>query len=756
MDLAQFWFQAAGGGGYEIANSLRFRKGQNLSRNHTISGSTQTVSFWIKKTQFDTAAGYQNIFYFEAGGKSQEATWWAGAANVDEIYWRKNSIASYSDGKFRDPGAWYHLVFKYEANLGSLYVNGQLRGTNSTAGNVTGTANYYIGAASPGTFQPMDGYITEYHFVDGQALDPTSFGEFNADGVWVPKEVTGLTYGTNGFYLDFSDPNNIGADRSGNGNNFTATGFDLTTITSANYDWMADSPTINTATANPLIAGLATNYFDANLRVQGVGLPAGSYPTIQIPNDANTPYYLEIELTSVGSGGNQAHIAVGDIYFAKDLSSGSFVYYRDDGVINGTGGYAPFANGDIIGIVVQPSANTVAFYHNGSNQLDITGVNFSTNWVIYGFQPQAGNPVWYWNLGQQPWRASFVPPGVQSISTAQLPDVAITNPSDHFSTILDTGANILTAAQAKFSNGLWWIKDRVNSNQHQLVDSVRGGNLATLLPSINPEQAYSAPAGNSVAWCWAVDGAAAPNSNGDIPSNVATNQAAGFSIGTFQSKAYTGTAADVGTVGHGLNQAPEFIMVSIRSGAAADQILVYHKDEGADKYCVMNGGSSGADAFITSTTIWENTAPTNQVFTMGSQWPAALADNKPMAFYAWHSVPGYSSIGTYVGNNSTDGPFVYTGFRPAFVMIKCSSTGSTDWLIFDSARETYNPNLTVMTPNKTLGEYQSTGLYNDFLSNGFKIRATNTEINGSGQTLVYIAFAEHCFGGSNVSPSPAR
>ena len=770
MDLAQFWFQAAGGGSYEIGNSLRFRGAQYLQRTVGTAGDRKkwTWSGWFKRAtlgQFGGGGDYMpfSIVGSTGGGNYDVPFYLAYNTQNDQPFWYLGTNGTYESKasmKLRDVGGWYHAVCVLDtdnatANLRwRTWVNGveitsfDSRSTVSqgySGGYINNNINHYIGWTGATGQQFIDGYMAECHFVDGQALAPTDFGEYNDDGVWVPKNFTG-THGSNGFYLDFSDPSNIGADRSGNGNNWTATGFDLTNTSSTSYDWMADSPTINTATANPLITGLATNYFDANLRVQGVGLPAGSYPTIQIPNDANTPYYLEIELTSVGSGGNQAHIAVGDIYFAKDLSSGSFVYYRDDGVINGTGGYAPFANGDIIGIVVQPSANTVAFYHNGSNQLDITGVNFSTNWVIYGFQPQAGNPVWYWNLGQQPWRASFVPPGVQSISTAQLPDVAITNPSDHFSTILDTGANILTAAQAKFSNGLWWIKDRANSNQHQLVDSVRGGNLALTSPTVSNETAYVAPAGNSVAWCWNADSAAVANTDGTIPSQVSANQAAGFSIVT-----YTGDGNTSATVGHGLGAEPKltFIKKRLNPSGTGSNFVVYHASMGAGSAMFLNSVSPQSGGYFP-------TAPTSTVFQPSGAGSETNWNGDSYVAYCWAEVPSYSSFGSYVGNGSNDGPFCYTGFRPAFVMYKRTDAAGS-WQMFDSARATYNPAEGLISAEDPGAEFFNSTFAIDFLSNGFKFRGFNTgSINAAGSTNIYIAFAEHPMGGSNISPAPAR
>jgi hypothetical protein len=322
----------------------------------------------------------------------------------------------------------------------------------------------------------------------------------------------------------------------------------------------------------------------------------------------------------------------------------------------------------------------------------------------------------------------------------------ITNPSNHFQTILDTGANILTAAQAKFPNGLWWIKDRVNSNQHQLVDSVRGGNLALQTPASGVETAYSAPSGDSVAWCWNAPDAFTSNA-GTIASSGRRNVNAGFSIVT-----YTGNGVAGATVGHDLNAQPKMIIVKNRD--QTDPWFVYHEGIDfsipADYYIVLNTNA----ARVNSGTAWANTIPTSTVFTLGSN-SSVNSNTRNYAAYCWAEVPDYSSFGSYVGNGNADGPFVYTGFRPAFVMIK-GAEASGNWVIFDTARNTYNPSSKLLQPNDTGVEIDSSTYEIDILSNGFKVRTSNARVNSSGDGLIYAAFAEHPFGGANVSPSPAR
>jgi hypothetical protein len=335
------------------------------------------------------------------------------------------------------------------------------------------------------------------------------------------------------------------------------------------------------------------------------------------------------------------------------------------------------------------------------------------------------------------------PAGFSELSTENLSAVAIKNPSDHFSAILDTGANILTAAQAKFSNGLWWIKDRANSNQHQWVDSVRGGNLALQMPTPGAETAYVAPSGNSVAWCWNAPDSFT-SSAGSISSSGRRNDAAGFSI-----VSYTGNNTTGATIGHGLSAAPKVMIVKERDGVS--RFTMYHGDLGATKYLDFDDDAA-AYTSTGSNSTWNSTSPSSTVFTVGANG-ATNENNMPIIAYCWAEVPGYSSFGTYVGNGNADGPFIYTGFRPAFVLVKRHTT-SGGYTVKDSARSPYNPSNIWLTNDSTAAENTGADL-TDFLSNGFKIRYSGGQ-NTSGVGYIYMAFAEHPFGGADVSPSPAR
>ena len=296
--------------------------------------------------------------------------------------------------------------------------------------------------------------------------------------------------------------------------------------------------------------------------------------------------------------------------------------------------------------------------------------------------------------------------------------------------------SILDVAQRTFPNGLWLIKDRVNSNQFQFVDSKRGGNTALLMPNYTgPGQAYTSPSGNSVAWCWALPGNPQDNTDGDMTSTVDANVDAGFSI-----VEWTATS-NYNRVGHGLGRVPDLILAKSTTSPSSGW-NTFHVSIGRNQSQSLD--SSGATA--SDPNAWGTSDPTDTTFGTGT---VGRANNQSgMVAWCWASVPGYSFIGSYTGNASTDGPFVYCGFKPAFVLLKPISNDY--WMIFDTARTTYNPVEWGLFPNDPIQETYSASYTTDLLSNGFKLR-TSAWPNRSSTTVIFAAFAEapsnNLFGG---------
>ena len=782
MDLAHYWFQApAGGGGAVIGNSLRFRGAQSLTRTPTATGNrkTWTWSGWIKRGSL----GGDQVLWFGGPNYTQNNTLRFNSANNELKFFRYGSGGwdRTTNANYRDPSAWLHCVLvldttqAVDADRGRLYVNGvritSWSQNDSIPQNADNELNqsgqtHYIGAREPGLpgANVFSGYMAEIHFVDGQALDATDFGEFNADGVWVPKKVSGVTYGTNGFYLDFSDPANIGADRSGNGNNFTPTGFELTSTSSTNYDWTSDSPTNNFSLYNPLHhindrggSLLRANYqhdisSDGTLKrnfpkyYQSIGLPpSGKWYFECLANSTGIGTFLSttgwLERLSLG-GTNPDFENQADAMTCYCNSGGGNFRYNSTSKDLGKA----MSAGNWMGIAIDMDNQTYrhwdgAFSSTGSFAGYPTDQDSYFSGVVTGSTSSGSFTI---NSGTLPLQ--FTPPaGFKSLSTANLPDVAITKPSDHFQTILDTGANILSAAQTAFPNGLWWIKDRANSNQHQLVDSVRGGNLALRLPgnsSVNTQQEfpYAAPSGNSVAWGWSTDAAG-------------LNATAGFQI-----IQYVGDGSNSGrSIPHSLGVAPEFVIIKDRgTNGTSQRWWTWHKSLGDGNTLNLDANASVIGG--TTNGSIQTTTSANIVLRSGSSNLNNLnAGTNNFVVYAWASIPGYSSFGTYKGNGNKNGVFIHTGMRPAFVLAKATTGSGNDWRIWDSSRNAYNLTNLSLAPSVAGPEDNSPDNYAiDILSNGFKLRSLTTGTNGSGTTYIYMAFAEHCFGGSNVSPAPAR
>ena len=339
---------------------------------------------------------------------------------------------------------------------------------------------------------------------------------------------------------------------------------------------------------------------------------------------------------------------------------------------------------------------------------------------------------------------------------------------DYFNIVLYTGTQTITNIDVGFQPDFVWIKSRSNTQVHALFDAVRGTSIGALqsnatasenanqklvaytstgftLPSVNYE--WTNTTGWTFAsWNWLASNTTASNTQGSIASTVSANTTSGFSI-----VSYTGNGSSAQTVGHGLGVAPKMVIVKRRDGT--DDWYVNHTSASATagSYLKLNN----TQAVITgSAARWNNTNPTSTVFAIGDD-SGLNASGGTYIGYCFADVKGFSKLGSYTGNGSTDGTFVYTGFKPSFVIIKCSSSGSTQWRMFDVKRDTYNPMDKEISANTDDAE-SSPSRYHDFLSNGFKMRDTNVNTNGSGSSYIYMAFAENPFVTSTGIPACAR
>ena len=778
--------------GYNLTRSLRTRASASgyLSRTPSSAGNqkTWTISAWFKRGQLGvrqqlvtvgTGSGLYFYVNFNATDTLEINTY---DSSVGTPIWQLITTQV-----FRDPSAWYHIVISTDttqataANRVKVYINGNQVTAFSTAvyptlnydtrynANVTSWLNSYIGASSF-----YDGYTAEFNSVDGQALTPSSFGSTNTlTGVWQPARYTG-TYGTNGFYLPFTDNSalttssnvGLGKDFSGNGNYWTTNNISITA--GVTYDSMTDVPTLTSATAanyavmNPIggaTTGITATISNGNLNA---ALSAPSSNIIAIPATIGVTsgsYYWEVTVVSTNSTYSFA-TAIGISTYAGNDNGTSFTnncyfYCSKTGLLitNGsTSAYgASFTNGDVIGVAFNATTGTLTFYKNNTSQGAITGVTASTWFPKVGSNDGCTVAI---NFGQQPF--TYTPPtGFVALNCYNLPTSTILAGNKVMDATLytGTGANLTVTNTGGFKPDLVWVKGLSIAYDNKLTDSVRGATNAlvsnttaaetvdsTGLTSFNSNGftlgvsgIYNNGTTTYDAWQWqAGQGSTSSNTNGSITSTVSVNASAGFSVVT-----YTGTGANA-TVGHGLGVAPQFIIVKARTQAY--NWWVYHNSIGNTNYLILNT----TDAAQSTVTGWNSTTPTSSVFSVGTALNTN-ASSASMLAYCWTPIAGFSAFGSYVGNGSADGPFIYLGFRPKWIMIKAITSGP-NWEILDTSTNPIN-----VASNNTfanLNNAQFTGYtFGDFVSNGIKIRDGSsgliTDRNSNGVTYIYAAFAEN-------------
>ena len=348
----------------------------------------------------------------------------------------------------------------------------------------------------------------------------------------------------------------------------------------------------------------------------------------------------------------------------------------------------------------------------------------------------------------------------------------IDDPSAHFHTQLYAGngstQSITNDGNSDLQPDLLWIKSRSDSSFNALTDSTRGTSKRIYSNSTAAEESHAdrvtafnsdgfSLGGSSLvntnnynyaAWQWKANGGSV-TTVGESGSNPGftrqTNTDAGFSI-----IAYTGTGSN-GTIAHGLPSTPEMIIFKRRN---ADQVwATWHQGIGDDYKLVLNS----TDAKDADGAFMNSTLPTSSNITVGGASVNTNADGGTYICYAFSPIQGYSKFGKYVGNGNASGPFVYTGFKPAFVMVKCATAAASEWQIYDHKRPGYNfPNYN-LSPNNTTAEYTGESYHNmDILSNGFKALLTDVAVNKAGETYTYMAFAEHPFVTSTGIPTTAR
>ena len=335
----------------------------------------------------------------------------------------------------------------------------------------------------------------------------------------------------------------------------------------------------------------------------------------------------------------------------------------------------------------------------------------------------------------------------------------INKSSDYFNTKLYTGNGGTQSIDVGFQSDFTWLKSRTETKNNILIDAVRGSDKDIISNLANAENTdanritgfdsdgfnlgssstTNTNSQNYVSWNWKANGTGVSNTSGSINSTVSANTTSGFSV-----VKWTNSTSNAGTIGHGLGVAPKMILVKTTSGTY--NWYVYHKSIGAGNFLELNG-TVGSQA---SANLFDNTEPTTSVFSTGTN-PAFI--NNTMIAYCFAEKQGYSKFSSYIGGGSNF-PFIYTGFKPAFVMLKKTS-GTGNWQLFDNKRAGYNPDNDVLRPN--LSNVECTSCVEiDMLSNGYKLKNTDGDGNTSGGTYIYMAFAEAPLVGTNNVPCNAR
>ena len=678
---------------------------------------------------------------------------------------------------------------------------------------------------SYGTDVFCDGYLAEVHLVDGQSLTPSSFAEVNDDtNQWTAIKYAG-TYGTNGFLLKFEDSADLGNDSSGNGNDYTVTNLVATdqvkdsptnnfcTLNPVNGEASAGGrksyQTLSEGSLKSVgSSGSDTGVAPGTWSFGGSGkwyfefvatAYNGNYPElgmIDVVDSDNQGGYVTngvvmrndgqkvINSSNSSYGSSQS---VGDVIgMAVDCDNGA-AYFSINNTWQDSGD--PTSGGSQTGAAYTWTAGTIEFTPTISAWNTSSGAvaNFGQDSSFAGEKTAQGN-------GGAGFDFYYTPPAnYLALATNNLSDPSIALPGEHFNTVLYTGTeDTLAVSGVGFQPELIWIKDRTFAENHGLTDVIRGptcliGSNLTAAEGCHPTYIHSFDSdgftvgsdtwlnksGQShVAWNWKAGGTPTVDNSAGVgatptagsvkidgsnlgsalagttaATRLTANTTNGFSIIKYVG---TGSAA---TIAHGLSSAPElYILKKLAAGAWP----VWSAAMDMNKYLQLNSDASQA----TDTGPWNNTSPTASVWSVGAD-SGTNENTANFIAYLFHSVEGYSKVGSFTGNGSgsadsnpwwPEGPFVYTGFTPEFLIIKQISTVDEGWSAWDGTREPYNTVDLQIDVNGTRAEYTANALTFavDFLSNGFKIDTAYSSMNKDAKIYLYYAVAKSPFKYSNA------
>ena len=679
---------------------------------------------------------------------------------------------------FEDTSKWYHFVLAIDTTQSTstdrmkVYIDGnQITSFSSSTYPALNQDLYTVMAGGYhilglGYNVKFDGYLAEVNLIENQQLTPSTFGITDTStNRWIPKTLTGITYGTNGFRLKFQDSSALGDDTSGNTNDFSVTNL-------VAGDQTTDSPTQNFNTMGSFSSGVTKA--EGNLKITTPTLGSGYLQCVGQPafGVSSGKWYWEVKVNVKGAsaygwksddntGGSQANST------GNYQQGASFAVGTSGGIADGEWDFNYSTGVSEQSFTTASVDDVIMFAIDLDNRKGYVGLNGT--WFNSANPANGTGSI---GLGRNPVpsaNARFYPMVVRNEHTGTgtynfgATSFAHTPPTG----FVALGQDNLPEA-TKGISGLVWTKNRDATDNHQWYDSSRGKQLVLASSAqdgestvtdglqkflaggqqIEDSDAINTASESFVSWNWVANGGTtASNTDGSITSTVQANTTAGFSI-----VQYTGTGS-AATVGHGLSKKIDWMI--IKELGNSNGWIVSHKGLTSQATYSVNLSNSNAEYSDAGTYYWNNAAPTSSVFSIATDSAVNRSSGTYVA-YCWHEVDGFSKFGKYTGNANADGPFIYTGFRPAWVMVK-NASASSSWAIFDNKRDSFNASAELyLLANSTAAEATHSTLSIDFVSNGFKIRGTDGGYNGSGNTIIYMAFAEHPFVGDGTSPVTAR
>ena len=723
----------------------------------TFGSGDFTIEAWMN---FDTASNYTLLEKGSDWSFLSDANRWAfkyGDTNSFVLSWTPTF------------GQWYHVACVRNGSTVTLYIDGQSIGSGPAYTSVADTGDLVIGTSTRFSGYDFDGYVSNLRIVKGTALYTSNFTPPSTPLSAVTNTVLLCCQSSTSATNAAVTPGTITAN-----GNVSAT---IKSYPSSDNDSFIDSPANGTQTDTGVGGEVRGNYCTWNplTLVNGGSLSNGNLQAAlsggSAPNNckgtillSSGKWYYEV---AIGSGNNSERGSYG--WITPELANPSVV--RDGAVIfrgasqnqqvlidgNGTNYGVQVGTGDVIGCVLDLDNYEAEWYINGTRYGFLSIPNrVYTPYIIHD-TGATGALTTVANFGQRSFD-NPAPSGFKALCTANLPTPVITKPSEYMDVVTYTGnGGTQSISGLEFSPDLVWIKSRSNTLFHFLIDTVRGNNLelysnatnaessnATTLTAFNSDgfdlgsrNGTNENTGSYVAWTWDAGTSTVSNTDGSITSQVRANPSAGFAIA-----AATMPSSGDPTIGHGLGVKPDFII--FKSRTTTEAWYISHKGLANQSNRFLRFDTSSE---ITNNNWFANTEPTSSVITL--RVGGAVSSGQDIIIYSFAEVDGYSSFGSYTGNNSsTNGTFVYTGMRPRWIMIRAINSLS-DWIVWDTARDTYNVAESLLYPNLSTQEQdgivdRSPDLIIDVLSNGFKCRGTNNDLNAS-EGYLYAAFAEHPF-----------